>query len=142
MKRGVGQRAYALRIADADAFAGDREVGVDAVLISQLAAHAQQAAAAHGGERLHLEPVLVELERAVQLAQAVGQVFERERAVLEIDAALQARIASSGPCASTWKVVVPLAVRSGSSVSASLRLMEPLAVMSRNSRSITTSKDV
>jgi hypothetical protein len=62
------------------------------VLVGQVAGHAQQAAAAHGGERFDLQPVLVELERAVQLAEAVGHVFKRERAVLEVDAALQAGI--------------------------------------------------
>jgi uncharacterized phage protein gp47/JayE len=49
------------------------------VLVGQISAHAQQAAAAHGGQVFHFEPVLVELERAVQLAQAVGQIFKRER---------------------------------------------------------------
>ena len=37
VQRGVGQRTDALRIADANALAGDREVGVDAVLIGQVA---------------------------------------------------------------------------------------------------------
>src|ERR1035437_5209894 len=35
-----------------------------------------------------------------------------------------------GPCASTWKVVFPLAVRSGSSVSGTFKLIVPLAVKS------------
>ena len=88
-QRGVGQGADAVRIADANALAGDRKVGVDAVLVGQETGHAQQAAAAHGGERLDFKAVLVEFERAVQLAEAVGNVFEREGAVLEVDAALQ-----------------------------------------------------
>ena len=62
------------------------------MLVGQVAGHAQQAAAAHGGQRFHFQAVLVELQRAVQLAQAVGNVFQRERAVLEVDAALQAGI--------------------------------------------------
>ena len=41
---------------------------------------------------LDLQPVLVELQRAVQLAQAVGHVFKGERRVLEVDAAPQAGI--------------------------------------------------
>ena len=59
------------------------------MLISQRAAHAEQASAGHGGEGLHFKPVLVEHQGAVQLAEAVGKVFEREGAVLKIDAALQ-----------------------------------------------------
>ncbi len=37
----------------------------------------------------HFQPVLVEFEGAVQLAQAIGQIFQRESAILEIDAPLQ-----------------------------------------------------
>ena len=55
-------------IADADALAGDREVGIDAVLVSQITAYAQGAAATHRGEGFDFEAILVELERAVQLA--------------------------------------------------------------------------
>jgi hypothetical protein len=78
VQRGIGQRTYPVRIADADSRAGDREVSVDAVLIGQITAHAEQAAAAHGGEGFYIQPVLVELERAVQLAQAVGHVLQRQ----------------------------------------------------------------
>ena len=77
VKCGVGERADPLWIADADALAGDREIGVDAVLISQIAADAEQAAAAHRGEGFHFKAVLIELQRAVQLAETVGHVFER-----------------------------------------------------------------
>ena len=89
MERGVGKRADALGVTNVHLFARHRQVGIDAMLISKRTAHGQQAAAAHRGQVFHFQPVLVELESAVQLAQAVGQIFERERAVLEIDAPLQ-----------------------------------------------------
>ena len=76
-----------------DAFPGDGEVGEDAVLVGEVAADAELAAAGHRGEGLHFKPVLIELQRAAQLAEAVGQIFERERTVLEFDAALQTGIA-------------------------------------------------
>ena len=59
------------------------------MLVRKRTAHSQQAAATHRGQILHFQPVLVELESAVQFAQAIGQIFERERAVLEIDASLE-----------------------------------------------------
>ena len=89
---GVGQRTYALRVANADALAGDIQVGENAVLVREIARNAQLAAAAGGCQRAHFKPVLVELQRAVQLAQAVGQVFESQRRILKVDAAAQARI--------------------------------------------------
>ena len=76
VQSGVGEGTDSGRIANADSLAGDREVGVDAVLVGEVTGHAQQAAAAHGGERSDLQPVLVELQSAVQLAEAVGNVFE------------------------------------------------------------------
>ena len=79
----ICQRADTLRIANTDALAGDREIGVNAVLVSEIAADGERAAAAHGGEGLDLEAVLVELQRTVQLAEAVGQIFKGERTVLE-----------------------------------------------------------
>ena len=57
------------------AFAGDGEVGIDAVLVGQITGDAEQSAAAHGGEGFDLQPVLVEFQGAVQLAEAVGNVF-------------------------------------------------------------------
>ena len=92
LKLGVGQGADALRVADADFLAGGGQVGVEAVLVGEIAAEAELAAAAHGGERLDFEAVLVEFERSVQLAEAVGHVFKGERGVLEVDAALEAGI--------------------------------------------------
>ena len=74
---GVGQGTDPLRIAYANILAVDREVGVEAVLVSQVTGHAQQAAAAHGGERFYLQPVLIEFQSSMQLAEAVGYVFER-----------------------------------------------------------------
>ena len=130
VQRGVGQGADALRIANANALAGDREVGIDAVLVGQVAAHAEQAAAAHGGQGLDLQTVLVELQRAMQLAEAVGHVLKRQRAVLEVDAALQAGILRAGRALPPGRWWFRSAVRSGSRVSASLRLMEPLAARS------------
>src|SRR5208282_3585421 len=49
-------------------------------------------AAGHGGEGFHFKPVLIELQRAAQLAEAVGQIFKRERTVLEFDAPLKTGI--------------------------------------------------
>ena len=77
---------------------------------------------AHGGQRFHFEPILVELERAMQLAQAVGQVLERQRGILKIDAARQSRVLERA-MGFNVEVEVPCAVRSGSTVSASFRLM-------------------
>ena len=107
--------------------AGDGKIGVDAVLVGEVAAHAQQPAAAHRGQGFHLQPVLVELQRAVQLAQAVGHVFKRKRAVLEVDAPLEIGMRSevhalpSGRWSSRWRS------DRGRCVSASFRLTEPLA---------------
>ena len=66
-------------------FAIKREIRIDAVLIGQKSCHAQLAAAAHRGQRLYFQPVLVELKRAVQLAQAVRQVLQRQRRILKIN---------------------------------------------------------
>jgi hypothetical protein len=77
VQRGVGQRRDAGRVADADALAGDGEIGEETVLVGQIPAHAELAAAAHRRERLHFQSVLVEFQGAVQLAQAVGHIFQR-----------------------------------------------------------------
>ena len=58
---------------------------IDAVLVSQIPANAQGSAAAHCGEGFDFESILVEPKRAVQLAKAVGNVFKRERTILEVD---------------------------------------------------------
>ena len=92
LQLGVGEGADALGVANVDCFARSGEVGVDAVLIGEESADGEQAAAAHCGQGSDFEPVLIELERAVQLAEAVGQIFKRERAILEIDASLQGGI--------------------------------------------------
>ena len=51
VKRGVGQRADPLRVADANSISGSRKVSIDAVLVGQVAGNAEQAAAAHGRQR-------------------------------------------------------------------------------------------
>ncbi len=86
----VGQGADALRVANVNAFARNREVGKDSVLIGEVTAERELSTAGHGGEGLNLKAVLIELERAVQLAEAVGQIFKGQRAVLEIDTAFEA----------------------------------------------------
>ena len=65
VKRGVGQRTDPLRVADANSFSGGGQVGINALLIGHVTADTQQAAAAHGRQRLDLQPVLIEFERPV-----------------------------------------------------------------------------
>ena len=91
----VTDRADALRIANANGFAGDGEVSVKAVLISEIAGEREQAATANSGEGANFESVLIELKMAMKLAETVGEIFKRERAVLKVDVANEAGIGKS-----------------------------------------------
>ena len=88
----VGKRGDAFGVTNANFIARDREIGVNPMLVSQESAHVEQSSAAHCGQALDFEPVLVEFQRAMQLAQAVGQVLKRQCTVLEFNAALQAGV--------------------------------------------------
>ena len=61
----IGERADALRVADAHGLAGDGEVSEETMLVREVAADAEQAAAGHGGERFDFEAVLVELKSSM-----------------------------------------------------------------------------
>src|ERR1700687_3197901 len=92
MKRGVGQGTDPWRISDTNSIPGGRQGGMKPVLVGQGAGKSEQSAAGHGGEVLDLESVLVEFERSMQLAQAVGQILKGERSVLKVDSASKVRI--------------------------------------------------
>ena len=68
------------------------------MLIGQIAAQIEHAAAAYGAERTNLEPVLIELKHAVELAQAIGQIAEGQCAVLESNTAGQVRTGQRTMC--------------------------------------------
>ena len=74
------------------------QVGIDAVLIGKVSRHAEQPAAAHGSQRFHFETILVELERAMQLAQAVGQILQRQRSILKFNASRESGILEWAVC--------------------------------------------
>src|SRR6202041_3308088 len=64
----------------------------DAVLVGEVSTDGKLAAAGHCSEGSYFKAVLIKLQRAVQLAQAVGKIFKRERTSLEIDISPQGGI--------------------------------------------------
>ena len=55
------------------------------MLVSEVAAEREYAAAAHGGQRSNLEAVLIELHAAIHAAESVGQLLDGERGILKVD---------------------------------------------------------
>ena len=79
-------------VADADVVAGGGEVGEEALLVGEVAADLELAAAGGGGEVFDVEAVFVEGERAVEVAEAIGNAFDGEVDVLEEDVAGERRL--------------------------------------------------
>ena len=75
-----------MRVAYANSFSCNRQISIDPVLVGKRTGHTQRTSASHGGQRLHLKPVLVENQCAMQLAKSVWNVLKRQRPILEVDA--------------------------------------------------------
>src|SRR6266568_651077 len=88
----VRRGTHPLRIADANTFAGESQIGIEAAPESQVAGDAQKAATAHRSQRLYFKAILIELESSVQLAQAVRQIFEGKRCICKLHTPRKVRI--------------------------------------------------
>src|SRR3954470_4192399 len=88
---GVRYRTHAWRIPQSDLVTGGGQVEIRIALDRDVAAEVQIAAAASGSELFDLQAVLIEVERAIDLAQAVRQVNEGDRTVRDLELAVEVR---------------------------------------------------
>ena len=85
-------------VADADIFSGRGEISVDALLVGNEAADLELAAAGRADEILYFKTVLIEDQRAVEFADAVRQVVERDGYVGKAHLTGQRRLGQSPGC--------------------------------------------
>ena len=128
MQIGIGRGADAGRIAQAHILPAHGEVEVEfAVVSSGVAAKSDQAAAGVRGETLDLQPVLIEDQRAVDVAQRAGQINIGDGAVGPLCSRPCVTGLATVPATDKSTETTPEEVKSGLKLSISFRLTRPWA---------------